>query len=100
MAHEPGAPGRLAPDAWDRYLWLWHLAFALVLAVVLVLVAVDAAVHGGGNRAVTLRVFPDLDHLMVHDPDGNPAGYAALPSPKVSREVLGTLADWLAAKLR
>jgi len=37
---------------------------------------------------------------MVHDPDGSPAGYATLPSPKVSREVLGTLADWLATKLR
>jgi dienelactone hydrolase len=60
----------------------------------------EAAIRGGGNRDVTLRVFPDLDHLMVHDPDGNPARYATLPSPKVSREVLGTLADWLAARLR
>ena len=59
-----------------------------------------AAIRGGGNRDVTLRVFPGLNHLMVPDPDGSPAGYAALPSAKVSPEVLGTLADWLAAKLR
>jgi len=59
-----------------------------------------AAIRGGGNRDVTLRVFPGLNHLMVPDPDGSPARYATLPSPKVSPEVLGTLADWLVARLR
>jgi dienelactone hydrolase len=59
-----------------------------------------AAIRGGGNRDVTLRVFPGLDHLMVPDPDGSPGGYASLPSPKVAPEVLGTLADWLAPRLR
>lgn len=60
----------------------------------------EAAIRGGGNRDVTMRVFPDLNHLMVHDPSGDPAGYARLPSGQVSPEVLGTLADWLAARLR
>jgi dienelactone hydrolase len=60
----------------------------------------EAAIRGGGNRDVTLRVFPGLNHLMVPDPDGSPAGYATLPSAKVSPDVLGTLADWLAARLR
>jgi len=60
----------------------------------------EAAIRGGGNRDVTLRVFPGLNHLMVPDPSGYPAGYGRLPSAKVSREVLGTLADWLAARLR
>jgi dipeptidyl aminopeptidase/acylaminoacyl peptidase len=60
----------------------------------------EAALRGGGNRDVTMRIFPDLDHLMVHDPNGSPAGYGRLPSPNVSPEVLGTLADWLAQKLR
>ena len=60
----------------------------------------EAAIRGGGNRDVTLRVFPGLNHLMVPDPSGYPSGYGRLPSPRVSREVLGTLADWLAAKLR
>ncbi|MFL5383190.1 MAG: alpha/beta hydrolase family protein [Longimicrobiaceae bacterium] len=59
-----------------------------------------AAVRGGGNRDVTLRVFPDLNHLMVTDPSGDPRGYGRLPSPRLSREFLGTLADWLATKLR
>jgi dienelactone hydrolase len=59
-----------------------------------------AAIRAGGNRDVTLRVIPDLDHLMLHDPSGMPAGYASLPSKRVAPELLGTLADWLVAKLR
>ncbi|HEX6751846.1 MAG TPA: alpha/beta fold hydrolase [Longimicrobium sp.] len=59
-----------------------------------------AAIRAGGNRDVTLRVFPGLNHLMVPDPSGMPAGYAGLPSHNVAPQVLGTLADWLAEKLR
>ncbi|MBV9107878.1 MAG: alpha/beta fold hydrolase [Gemmatimonadetes bacterium] len=59
-----------------------------------------AAIRAAGNHDVTLRVIPDMDHLMLHDPSGMPAGYASLPSKKVSPELLGTLADWLVAKLR
>lgn len=61
---------------------------------------IAAAIRAGGNRDVTLRVIPDLDHLMLHDPSGMPAGYASLPSKRVSPELLGILADWLVAKLR
>ena len=59
-----------------------------------------AAIRAGGNRDVTLRVFPGLNHLMIPDPLGMPAGYAGLPSHNVAPQVLGTLADWLAEKLR
>jgi dienelactone hydrolase len=59
-----------------------------------------AAIRAGGNRDVTVRVFPGLDHLMVPDPTGNPARYPTLPSGRVSPDVLGALADWLSAKLR
>lgn len=62
--------------------------------------ALAAAIRAGGNRDVTVRVFPGLNHLMVPDPTGNPARYSSLPSPKVSPEVLGAMADWLVAKLR
>ena len=57
------------------------------------------AIRGGGNRDVTVRVFPEMNHLFIHDPDGNPSGYARLPTNKMSSEVLGALADWLALKL-
>jgi hypothetical protein len=59
-----------------------------------------AAIRSGGNRDVTVRVFPGLNHLMVPDPSGMPAGYSRLPSGSVDRSVLGALADWLAARLR
>lgn len=60
----------------------------------------DAAIRGAGNRDVTLRVFPELNHLLIHDPDGMPSGYARLGRNQVEPEVLGTIADWLVAKLR
>jgi dipeptidyl aminopeptidase/acylaminoacyl peptidase len=59
-----------------------------------------AAFRAGGNRDVTVRVFPGLNHLMIPDPVGLPAGYSRLPSGSVAPQVLGTLADWLVQKLR
>lgn len=60
----------------------------------------DAAIRGAGNRDVTLRVFPQMNHLLIHDPDGMPSGYANLGRNQVEPEVLGAIADWLVAKLR
>jgi dienelactone hydrolase len=62
--------------------------------------ALAAAIRAGGNRDVSVRRLPGINHLLVRDPDGHPRGYAALPDMDVAPEVLGTLADWLAAKLR
>jgi dipeptidyl aminopeptidase/acylaminoacyl peptidase len=61
-----------------------------------------AAVRAGGNRDVTLRVFPGLNHLFLPDPEGTAdlERYAGSPSGDLPPEVLGALADWLAAKLR
>jgi uncharacterized protein len=59
-----------------------------------------AAFRAGGNRDVSVKVFPETDHLFLADPIGNPSGYAKLPSKSVRTEVLGTIADWLAARLR
>lgn len=59
-----------------------------------------AEIRAGGNRDVTVHVFPQLNHLFIHDPDGNPSGYAKLPTNKMSADVLGMIADWTATKLR
>lgn len=59
-----------------------------------------AALRAGGNRRVTVRVFPATNHLFLADPDGNPAGYRALPSKSVRPEVLGAIAEWLTKTLR
>jgi fermentation-respiration switch protein FrsA (DUF1100 family) len=63
--------------------------------------AIAAALREGGNRDVTVRLFPGLNHLFLADPAGtpDPSTYAALPSKQVPAEVLGTLADWLAERL-
>lgn len=58
-----------------------------------------AAFRAGGNRDVTMKIFPSTDHLFLPDPVGNPSGYAKLPSKHVRPEVLGTIADWLVTKL-
>ncbi|GLC26647.1 alpha/beta hydrolase family protein [Roseisolibacter agri] len=59
-----------------------------------------AALRAGGNRAVTRRVFPAVNHLFLADSSGAPGGYLALPSKRLPPEVLGAIADWLATTLR
>lgn len=57
-----------------------------------------SAVRGGGNRDVTVRVFPGTNHLFL--PDGGVGfSYEKLPSFVVKSDVLGAIADWLATKL-
>ena len=61
--------------------------------------ALADAVRAGGNRHVTLRTFPRLNHLLLEDASGDPGGYGALFSYAVRRDFLGVLADWLARML-
>ena len=61
----------------------------------------EAAFKEGGNKDVTARVLPDLNHLFVNDTDGFPGNYAKLPAPVMMQtDVLGMIADWLAQRLR
>lgn len=58
------------------------------------------AMRGAGNKDVTVKKFPDTDHLFLADPSGVASGYATLPDKHVRRTVLGTVADWLVLKLK
>jgi uncharacterized protein len=60
---------------------------------------VAAAIRGGGNRDVTVKIFPATNHLFVDDA-GVGFSYEKLPSYDVRPEVLGTIADWLVARLK
>jgi uncharacterized protein len=61
----------------------------------------EAAFKEGGNKDVTARVLPDLNHLFVQDTDGFPGNYAKLPPPIMMRaDVLTMIGDWLALRLR
>jgi hypothetical protein len=62
--------------------------------------ALAAAFRAAGNKDVTVKVFPEMNHLFVHDPNGFPLGYAKLVNPRVEPEVVGLIADWLAKRLR
>lgn len=57
------------------------------------------AFRTAGNRSVTVRRFPETNHLMVADASGG-FDYAKLPSLRVRREVLGAIADWLTTQFR
>ncbi|HXQ76751.1 MAG TPA: prolyl oligopeptidase family serine peptidase, partial [Gemmatimonadaceae bacterium] len=59
-----------------------------------------AAIRVGGNKDVTVHVFPNRNHLFIVDPLGNPQNYSRLPTNKIDSEVLGVIADWLTDKLR
>jgi hypothetical protein len=61
----------------------------------------EAAFKEGGNKDVTARVLPDLNHLFVQDTDGFPGNYAKLPPPVMMRtDVVEMIVDWLSQKLR
>jgi len=59
-----------------------------------------AAIRANGNRDVTVRVFPGLNHLFLHSPtDGSPTEYPSLTDTNVDRGVLDALAQWLTVRL-
>jgi dienelactone hydrolase len=58
-----------------------------------------SAMRAAGNRHVTVRTFPRMNHLMVEDPSGSPLRYPSLPSFEVRQDLRGVLADWLARTL-
>ena len=58
-----------------------------------------AAFRAAGNKNVTVRMFPTLNHLFLLDEKGD-VDYAALPSKQIPPDVLGAIADWFVAKLR
>ena len=65
-----------------------------------------AAFRAGGNRDVTVRLFPATNHLFLEDASGafidaqGRLRYTQLPSLHVRRDVLGAIADWLTARFR
>ena len=61
----------------------------------------EAAFKEAGNKDVTARVVPDVNHLFVQDTDGFPGNYTKLPPPVMMRDdVVVTVVDWLDKRLR
>lgn len=60
-----------------------------------------AALREGGNRDVTVRVFPRLNHLFLPtDGDGSPLEYGTLRQVSLPAEVLDAIAGWVGERLR
>ena len=61
----------------------------------------EAAFKEAGNKDVTAKVLPDVNHLFVQDTDGFPQNYAKLPPPIMMRDdVVTIVGDWLTHRLR
>jgi len=59
-----------------------------------------AAIRAAGNRDVTVKIYPRLNHLFLPtDGDGSPAEYGTLRQVTLPAEVLDDTARWLAQKL-
>ena len=58
------------------------------------LAAISAALKKGGNTKVTVKEYPNLNHLFQECTTGSPAEYATIEQT-FSPEVLKDLADWI-----
>ncbi len=60
-----------------------------------------AAIRAAGNRDVTVKIYPRLNHLFLPtEGDGSPAEYGSLRQVSLPAELLDDTARWLAEKLR
>ena len=57
------------------------------------------AMRDGGNRDVTVRLYPGVSHSLLYDPLGLNSGWVFLPAFLTSPEVLHDTAEWLGARL-
>jgi dipeptidyl aminopeptidase/acylaminoacyl peptidase len=60
----------------------------------------EDAIREGGNRRVTRRLFPGVNHHFQRDPVGAREGYDRLPTQDLAPEALDTLCAWLGDTLR
>ena len=61
--------------------------------------AIEAALKAGGNTDVTVRSFPNLNHLFQTSRTGLPAEYAQIEET-MAPVVLETIADWILARAK
>jgi uncharacterized protein len=61
--------------------------------------SLGALFRAAGNADVTVRVFPDVNHLFVPDPSGDFLRYGRLPSGALEPSVLEAVEAWVTARL-
>jgi dienelactone hydrolase len=60
----------------------------------------EQAAQGAGNKDVTMRLFPNLNHLFLLAKTGAFSEYSTLETNVIGDDVLKTLGDWLEVKLK
>lgn len=60
----------------------------------------EQAARAAGNRDVTVRLFPNLNHLFLPAATGAESEYTSLSTYDLSDEVLDTMSNWLQQKLK
>jgi uncharacterized protein len=86
-ARRTKAPVLLLQGATDRQV-TWEQADELA-----------SAFAAGGNPDVTLRIFPEVNHMFLDDPVGDVSGYHLFPSGEMNREAVRLLSERLAERL-
>lgn len=54
-----------------------------------------AALRAAGNQAVDVHVLPDVNHLFLRDPSGDPAGYGGLKDTQVVTNAVDLIRNWM-----
>ena len=60
---------------------------------------IAAAMRSGGNRDVTVRIYPGISHALLPDPVGLPSGWSALPTFLTAPDILDEITRWSVARL-
>jgi fermentation-respiration switch protein FrsA (DUF1100 family) len=61
---------------------------------------IERAARNAGNKDVTVRVFPNLNHLFLPAKTGAFSEYSTLSTSVVGDDVLKTMGVWLETKLK
>jgi hypothetical protein len=105
----------ISPGAW--YQWFYHydplpMAARVKQPTLILQGALDrqvtagqadtlgGAIRGNGNKDVTVRVFPGLNHLFLPSKkDGAPSEYTSMKEVTVPANVIDAIAGWLRTRL-
>ena len=111
---DPSAPERLR-GAWMRYFMTYDPLPTIrkVRQPILILQGaldrqvtadqadmLERAAREAGNKDVTLRAYPDLNHLFLPAKTGSPVEYSSLSTNAIGGDVINLLGDWLQQKLK
>jgi dienelactone hydrolase len=61
---------------------------------------IKKAAHEAGNKDVTVKLYPRLNHLFLPAQTGEPSEYSTLSTTQLGDDVIQPLVEWLKLKLR